>query len=76
MANQTKHSTDCNMAFGRKDPSCPRCQELLAGAPVRAGWQAPYYSKKKREEAARSLAIRTHDCVVSGCGLVCTAFEW
>ena len=24
------------MVFGRKDPTCPRCQELLAGAkPVR-----------------------------------------
>lgn len=31
-AKATRHSNDCAMVFGRKDPSCPRCQELLAGA--------------------------------------------
>jgi hypothetical protein len=32
----TKHKEDCKMVFGRKDKTCPRCQELLNGAqPVR-----------------------------------------
>lgn len=31
----TKHSKTCKMQFGRKDPTCPRCQELLEGAPPR-----------------------------------------
>lgn len=32
------HKDDCNKAFSRKDPTCPRCQELLNGASVRRGW--------------------------------------
>lgn len=36
----TQHKADCRMAFGRKDPSCPRCQELLNGASPRLGWGA------------------------------------
>lgn len=35
MATATKHSPTCRMAFGRKDPDCPRCQELLQGAAPR-----------------------------------------
>lgn len=27
-----KHKAKCKMAFGKKDPSCARCQELEAGA--------------------------------------------
>lgn len=29
----TPHSTACRRVFARLDPSCPRCQELAAGAP-------------------------------------------
>ena len=32
-ANVT-HKPDCKMAFGRKDQSCGRCLDLLAGEPV------------------------------------------
>jgi len=45
-----KHKNDCEMSFGRKDPTCPRCQELLNGAPARAGWQKNYYAQKAREK--------------------------
>lgn len=70
----TKHKPDCRMAFGRKDKSCPRCIELLAGAPARDSWHA----KHKRDEEMRSRMIANHydkhgKCK---CGVVCTAFDW
>lgn len=68
----TKHKYDCNMAFGKKDPSCPRCQELLNGAEPRKSWHAKYYADQER----RMQGIRSHDCVKSNCGPVCTAFDW
>jgi len=68
----TKHT--CNdgrgPVFGRKSPDCPRCAELLRGAaPVR--WR-----KSADEQRARLAEIRAHDCRASGCGPVCTAFDW
>lgn len=71
MNNATKHAPTCNMAFGRKDATCPRCQELLAGAkPV--VWAA---SARKAAEARQITAIRSHVCGPK-CGIVCTKFEW
>ena len=72
MNTATKHSPTCNMAFGRKDATCPRCQELTAGAPARQGWGA----LAKRNERTRITAIRAHVCSVATCGPVCTAFDW
>jgi hypothetical protein len=60
------------MIFGRREANCPRCAELNAGAAV-VRWAI---TDRKAEEAARLVAIRTHDCVASHCGVVCTAFEW
>ena len=68
----TKHAATCNMAFGRKDASCPRCRELLAGAAPREGWG----SRAKRDAEQTREAIRAHDCKRSHCGPVCTAFDW
>ena len=69
--SQTKHDHAPN--FGRIVDGCPRCAELKAGAsPIR--WNA--YEQKRADEAARLRAIRSHDCRASGCGVVCTAFEW
>lgn len=69
----TKHKDDCNMAFGRKDNSCPRCIELINGAQPRQAWNA----KKKEAEARQLNAIRNHNfaaCAkVNG---VCTHFDW
>lgn len=70
-----KHSYKCQMAFGRKDKNCHRCVEMMNGAPSRSGWQKRYYSDKKIEEESILSAIRSHDCVKSHCGPVCTAFE-
>jgi hypothetical protein len=39
----TKHKDDCKMTFGRKDATCPRCAELLAGAAPRS-WSRPQSS--------------------------------
>jgi hypothetical protein len=70
----TKHSATCRMAFGRKDPSCARCVELLNGAAPRQLGYRP--RDRKAEDLALSQAIRAHDCKRSGCGVVCTAFQW
>ena len=77
----TKHSLDCRMTFGRKDPNCPRCQELLAGAAPRAGWQRDYFSRKKAQDDQRRREIAEHFAAGGPhargvCGPVCTAFDW
>jgi hypothetical protein len=73
----TKHTCELEeRAFGKRVPGCPRCAELASGAPARDGWQKPYFSKKKRDEKARSRAIREHDCKKHGCSVVCVAFDW
>lgn len=69
---QTSHSPNCNMVFGRKDPTCPRCIELINGAPTRRGW-GPSRAEKDRRQSAE---IRAHNCSRSGCGPVCTFGEW
>ena len=71
-----KHKTDCKMVFGRKDPSCPRCQELLSGAKPREGWQREYYTTKQQEEARWARALKQHNCQESKCMPICTAFDW
>lgn len=70
---KTTHNTDCKRVFNRYDATCPRCQELAAGQPARAGWN----DGAKRQEAIRIEAIRTHD--YNACArknVVCTCFEW
>jgi len=72
----TKHKPDCKMTFGRKDPSCPRCQELLNGAPPRDGWQKAYFHKKQTDYEQFRRALAAHNCQKSKCGPICTAFDW
>jgi hypothetical protein len=76
-----QHAPDCRMAFGRKDPNCPRCQELLQGAQPRAGWQRDYFARKTRQEKQRAAEIREHFAPGGRhdrglCGPVCTAFDY
>ena len=67
-----RHSDTCTRIFGRYDSNCPRCRELAAGAPPRAGW-----TTRKREGGTRFLReLREHDCERAGCGPICTAFDW
>lgn len=71
-----KHSNECQMAFGRKDDQCPRCVEMLNGAPSRSGWQKGYYSFKAAQEAVEIEAVRNHSCKKSNCAPVCTFGDW
>ncbi len=73
--------------FGKKTPGCPRCDELLAGAEpvqwnIRRGQRCSTPGCGGTTEpgeyngTCRSCQIRVHDCTVSRCGPVCTAFDW
>ncbi len=66
-----KHSETCNMAFGRKDETCPRCQELIAGAKPRS-----WGPSRKMQDARHAADIRAHDCAKSRCNVVCTFGDW
>lgn len=75
IAIRTAHKPDCQMAFGRKDPSCPRCQELLAGAqPIKWAWA----EQAKKDRARAAFAPRTrHVCRPGSCSSVCcTHGDW
>lgn len=76
--NQTKtqHNAGCQRVFKNYDPNCPRCQELMAGAKPRQGWQGNYYRRKKQQDEQRTKAIYSHNCINSGCGPVCTFGDW
>lgn len=67
------HNMDCARAFRNYDMSCPRCQQLARGEAPRKGWGR---SSWEQTEDQRVAAIRAHDCKKSGCGPVCTAFDW
>ena len=74
-ANSTKHSEDCKMAFGRKDPSCPRFQELLNGAaPIK--WSQSFQQRDALRCAEIDAHFRSHKHLSGGCGVVCTFGEW
>lgn len=64
----TKHTCG-GPVFGKKTPGCPRCDELLAGA-------QPTQWSVRAKQADTLAAIRSHSCKASGCGPVCTAFDW
>lgn len=51
-----KHSPTCTMSFGRNDPNCARCVELLAGAPPRR-WRG---ADRRANEARQIREIREH----------------
>lgn len=55
---QTKHSEGCKKAFNRLDADCPRCRELLAGAPARRGWGPPVRSLQHGTVAAARPMFR------------------
>jgi hypothetical protein len=59
------------VVFGRRVDGCPRCDELKAGAePVR--W-AP---SRREQDERRAQEIRDHNCITSGCSIVCTFGQW
>lgn len=77
-AVNTKHDPElCRMSFGKPRPAtgCPRCIELAAGAEPRR-WSGRSPAQRRQDEANRSREIKAHNCSRSGCGPVCTAFDW
>ena len=67
------HKADCLRVFSRYDRECPRCQELINGAPARKGWGLS-------NDARRCIEIDSHFTsekhLSGGCGVVCTFGEW
>lgn len=61
--------------FGKKTEGCPRCDELLSGAPVRkwAGFELKEYNARVDKAYRASHAIKH---AKGECGVVCTAMEW
>lgn len=75
---KTRHDADlCRMAFGQPRPAtgCPRCIELANGAEPRKGYGRSAKQRRK-DDAERTRQIKAHNCRQSGCGPVCTAFDW
>lgn len=72
----TKHKEGCLRVFNNYDMTCERCRELAAGSAPREGWQKEYFGRKQHQDELRRREIREHDCKKSGCGPVCTAFDW
>jgi hypothetical protein len=74
----TKHTCG-GPIFGRKTPGCPRCDELLAGAPA-VQW-APSRREQDEQDAhsrrAHYSSARHNDPAhPSYCGSVCTFGDW
>ena len=73
----TRHDARCTMTFGRPQATgCPRCAELLAGAPART-WRG---ARRRDLDAQRVREIREHVASAAhrsgACGPVCTFGEW
>ena len=72
MGHTTKHNVDCKRVFNRYDLECPRCKELAAGQPARAGWG----DARRQREAQLLRAIREHDFAeCARVNFICTHFE-
>lgn len=78
----TKHTCG-GPVWGKKTPGCPRCDELLAGAPARqlSDQHAWALNKAVEDRKAYDMARKAHFApdgphVRGECGPVCTAFDW
>lgn len=45
-SGRSKHHRSCKGCFGRHDPQCWRCLELLHGAAPRDSFHEDYYAKR------------------------------
>lgn len=71
----TKHTCG-GPVFGKKTAGCPRCDELLAGAPP-VQWNGTRRAQMEREQiAANSAHFASHKHRSGGCGPVCTFGDW
>ena len=65
------------LPFGRKNPDeCARCWDMVENKATARADHAPRRRNRAAEDAELSAAIRAHDCKVSGCSIVCTAFDY
>lgn len=75
MLNRAKATSHTHqVVFGRRIDGCPRCAELASGQPARR-WntnRGVWTTSRIELSAARLAEIRSHDCVTSRCGPVCT----
>jgi hypothetical protein len=68
-SNIVKHTHP--VVFGRKEPGCVRCGQLMAGAPARQGWGRRSYSVTDPVREVRDhFDGQRHKS--GGCGPVCT----
>lgn len=65
------HNHELN-PFGRREPGCPRCDDLASGEAQPKKWGP----SRKQQDAERAAEIRDHDCRKANCGLVCTFGDW
>lgn len=70
MSLTTRHTH--TVIFGRKVVDCPRCLELVAGAPP-IRWSVRHAMERNTQWVD---ALRRHRCAVSECGPVCTFGDW
>jgi hypothetical protein len=73
MSPKTAHRFDCRRVFSRYDRECPRCLELVNGAPARKGW-GPSQDQIRCQEINAHFSGTKH--LSGGCGIVCTFGEW
>lgn len=76
----TKHAWNCSRVFARRDPKCPRCLELAAGAPARAGW-GPSRDAIRCDQVKQHFTVRDENGETghernTRLYVVDTAFEW
>ena len=78
MGNKPTQHTCGGPVFGRKTPGCPRCDELLAGAPARQQpWRRSEFAGGYPSSAELSDHFRPGGPHSRGaCGPVCTFGDW
>lgn len=73
----TKHT--CNNGngpvFGHKIVGCPRCDELLSGAPA-IKWAPSRATRDVQSCREIDAHFHSHKHLSGGCGPVCTFGEW
>jgi hypothetical protein len=67
--------------FGRKTPGCPRCDELLAGAPARTPAWVEALQRRQENDAQDRRWHAEHFApggphATGACGPVCTYGDW
>ena len=74
----TKHT--CNSGggpvFGRKTVGCPRCNELIDGAPAVQWRNTECRTNSKIRSAEIRAHFKSHKHLTGGCGPVCTFGQW